>query len=252
MIKWCETTQSKAILGSTLTSTTDATGLGSGVAEIHNEVRLDIRDSDCKQLAGTLTRDLIFPLLAINKGWADFRRCPRLVFDVTEGEDIKTYSESLPKLVGIGMKIPVQWAHETLHIPLPASEDEEVLTTSKPAAPTPPEPEPTPEKEDPKKADAKAALAALMDAAEAGFPDQAALDGALESLAPVLQPQVAAWVKPALEALAKCDGPESALALLARENPLTNDALLTEALARALFVTELLGAAGARVELGRD
>ena len=72
MIKWCEQTQSKAILGSTLTSTTEATGLGSGVAEIHNEVRLDIRDSDCKQLAGTITRDLIFPLLAINKGWADF------------------------------------------------------------------------------------------------------------------------------------------------------------------------------------
>ena len=110
MIKWCEQTQSKAILGSTLTSTTEATGLGSGVAEIHNEVRLDIRDSDCKQLAGTITRDLIFPLLAINKGWADFRRCPRLVFDTTEGEDIKVYADALPKLVAIGMQIPTQWA----------------------------------------------------------------------------------------------------------------------------------------------
>ena len=67
MIKWCETTQSKAILGSTLTSTTDATGLGSGVAEIHNEVRLDIRDSDARQIAGTLTRQLLAPLAVRTK-----------------------------------------------------------------------------------------------------------------------------------------------------------------------------------------
>jgi phage gp29-like protein len=250
MIKWCETTQSKAILGSTLTSTTDATGLGSGVAEIHNEVRLDIRDSDCKQLAGSLTRDLIYPLLAINKGWADYRRCPRLVFDVTEGEDIKTYSESLPKLVGIGMKIPTQWAHETLRIPLPSSDKEDVLATAKPAAEPPQPPQDKPD--DKEAAAAKALLAALRDAAKqdaADFPDQAALDGALEDLAPALQPQIVAWLKPALDALAKASGPEAALALLASENPMTDDAVLVEAISRALFVTELLGADGVRLEL---
>lgn len=246
MIKWCEQTQSKAILGSTLTSTAESTGLGSGVAEIHNEVRLDIRDSDCKQLAGTLTRDLIYPLLAINKGWADFRRCPRLVFDVTEGEDIKTYSDALPKLVGIGMKIPTQWAHETLRIPLPATDKEEVLAVAAPAAPAQDEP-----KLKGKKADTKAALlAALRDASgESDYPDQAALDGALEELSTVLQPQVAAWLKPALDALAKANGPEAALALLASENPLTDDALLVEAITRALFVSELLGADSVRQEL---
>ena len=247
MIKWCEQTQSKAILGSTLTSTTDATGLGSGVAEIHNEVRLDIRDSDCKQLAGTLTRDLIYPLLAINKGWADFRRCPRLVFDVTEGEDIKVYADALPKLVGIGMKIPTQWAHERLRIPQPASEKEAILATS---ATTPASDEaPAPKT---KKANAKAALlAALRDETEAGteFADQAAIDGALEELSAVLQPQAAAWLKPALNALTRATGPEEALALLASENPLTDDALLVDAIARALFVSELVGADAVRQEL---
>jgi phage gp29-like protein len=248
MIKWCEQTQSKAILGSTMTSTTEATGLGSGVAEIHNEVRLDIRDSDCKQLAGTLTRDLIFPLLALNKGWADFRRCPRLVFDVTEGEDIKTYADALPKLVGIGMRIPTQWAHETLRIPLPSSDEEEVLAVAKTATPTPPEPGQEP-KLKAKKADTKAALLAALRDAATEFPDQDALDGALEDLAPALQPQVAAWLKPALDALEKASGPEAALALLASENPLTDDVVLVEAIARALFVTELLGAEGVRQEL---
>ncbi|MDR1276176.1 MAG: DUF935 domain-containing protein [Candidatus Accumulibacter sp.] len=239
MIRWCELTQSKAILGSTLTSTTDATGLGSGVAEIHNEVRLDIRDSDCKQLAGTLTRDLIYPLLAINKGWADFRRCPRIVFDVTEGEDIETYADALPKLVAIGMQIPTQWAYERLRIPQPSSEKEAILAAK------------TAEAEPGKQIDAKAALmAALRDEAlPSEFADQDALDGALEELAAVMQPQAAAWLKPALDALASSASPEAALALLTGENPLTDDTLLTEAIARALFVTELLGANGIRQEL---
>jgi len=102
-----------------------------------------------------------------------------------------------------------------------------------------------------KQADTKAALlAALRDkTGESDFPDQAALDGALEELSTVLQPQVAAWLKPALDALAKANDPESALALLASENPLTDDAVLVEAIARALFVSELLGADGVRQEL---
>ena len=41
----------------------------------------------------------------------------------------------------------------------------------------------------------------------------------------------------------------TALALLANENPLTDDAVLVEAITRALFVTELLGAEGVRQEL---
>lgn len=190
----------------------------------------------------------VFPLLALNKGWADFRRCPRLVFDVTEGEDIKTYADALPKLVGIGMRIPTQWAHETLRIPLPSSDEEEVLAVAKPATPTPPEPGQEP-KVKAKKADTKAALLAALRDAATEFPDQDALDGALEDLAPALQPQVAAWLKPALDALEKASGPEAALALLASENPLTDDVVLVEAIARALFVTELLGAEGVRQEL---
>ena len=185
--------------------------------------------------------------LAINKGWGSFRRCPRLVFDVTEGDDIKVYADALPKLVGIGMKIPTQWAHERLRIPQPASEKEAILATraTTPASDEAPAPKT-------KKADAKAALfAALRDEAEAGveFADQAAIDGALEELSAVLQPQAAAWLKPALNALTRATGPEEALALLASENPLTDDALLVDAIARALFVSELVGADAVRQEL---
>lgn len=150
--------------------------------------------------------------------------------------------------LGIGMRIPTQWAHETLRIPLPSSDEEEVLAVAKPATPTPPEPGQEP-KVEAKKADTKVTLLAALRDAATEFPDQDALDGALEDLAPALQPQVAAWLKPALDALEKASGPEAALALLASENPLTDDVVLVEAIARALFVTELLGAEGVRQEL---
>lgn len=244
MIQWCERTQSKAITGSTLTSDAGSTGLGSGLAEVHNEVRLDIRDSDCKQLAGTITRDLIYPMLAINKGWSDVRRCPRLVFDTLEAEDLKTYSESLPKLVSIGMKIPAQWAHEKLRIPQPADSEDVLAVAPKDPAP----------QADNGKAAARAALSAALkpgkNADVVAFADQDAIDGALADLDATLQPQVEAWLKPALDALAKASTAGAALELLASENPLVADSVLIEAVARAMFVAELVGADSAQQELG--
>jgi phage gp29-like protein len=244
MIDWCEKTQSKAITGSTLGMDTGRGGIGEGLSNIQNEIRLDIRDSDCKQLAGTITRSLIYPLLAINKGWADIRRCPRFVYDTLEAEDLKTYSDSLPKLVSIGMKIPTQWAHEKLRIPQPA-DNEDVLATqaAQPATPATDKP----------KATTKAALAALSASKSDGktaFPDQDAIDGALADLDATLQPQVEAWLKPAVEALTKASTAEAALELLASENPLVADSVLIEAVARAMFIAELVGADAVFQELG--
>lgn len=132
MIEWCERTQSKAILGGVATSEAVSTGLGSSVADVHDEVRWDLTVSDARQLGGTLTRDLVYPILALNKGLDSLRRCPRLVFDTTEAEDLAVYGENLPKLTGIGMRIPVKWAHEKLRIP-EAQKDEPVLTSAAPA-----------------------------------------------------------------------------------------------------------------------
>lgn len=244
MIAWCEKTQSKAITGSTLGMDTGRGGIGEGLSNIQNEIRLDIRDSDCKQLAGTITRDLIYPMLAINKGWADIRRCPRFVFDTLEAEDLKTYSDSLPKLVSIGMKIPAQWAHEKLRIPQPA-DNEDVLATQAAQPATQPTDKP--------KAATRAAMAALAAGKSAdviAFADQDAIDGALADLDIALQSQVEAWLKPALEALTKASTTEAALELLASENPLVADSVLIEAVARAMFIAELMGADSALAEIG--
>ncbi len=138
MIDWCERTQSKAILGGTLTSTAESTGLGSNLGDVHNEVRHDLMVSDAVQYGSTLTRALVYPLLALNSTGVDsMRRCPRFVFDTREPEDLKLYAESLPKLVGIGLPIPVRYAQEKLKIP-EAKEGEAVLASGQPSLPMEP------------------------------------------------------------------------------------------------------------------
>lgn len=144
MIEWCERSVSKAILGQNVNH--DSSQKGSlGGAVVDAEVRKDLLRSDARQLQGTITRDLIYPMLAMNKGLGDIRRCPRMTFDFRDVEDLGTFSDSLPKLVGIGMQIPEKWAHEKLSIPEPI-QGEKVLTVGNPPAPGPapaPAPKPT-------------------------------------------------------------------------------------------------------------
>jgi phage gp29-like protein len=127
MINWCEACESKAILGGTLTSSTGANGNRS-LGDVHNEVRLDIRDDDATQLDQTLSSYLLYPMAMLNGLFAD-NRCPSWVSDTQEPDDLQLYSDALPKLVGIGMRIPPRYAHQKLKIP-EAEGDEPVLQVS--------------------------------------------------------------------------------------------------------------------------
>lgn len=139
MMDWCERTQSKVILGATLTSQADRGSNTNALGNIHDEVRKDLCDSDAKQAAATLTRDLVYPIAALN-GWADgIRRSPRWIFDTAETEDIKVYADALPKLVGIGMRVSRSWAQQQIGIPEP--EDEDDVLSSRAA----PQPQPQPD-----------------------------------------------------------------------------------------------------------
>ena len=133
MVNWCEKSVSKAILGGTLTSQADGKSSTNALGKVHNEVRHDLMMSDGIQLGGTLTRDLVYPLLMLNKGGVkDRRRLPRFQFVFDDSEDLSVLSDALPKLVGIGMRIPSEWAHQRAGIPL-AEEGAEVLAVAAPA-----------------------------------------------------------------------------------------------------------------------
>lgn len=139
MITWCEKSQSKAILGATLTSGADGASSTNALGRIHQDVMDDICISDARQLAASITRDIIGPLYALNcRSYRDPRRCPRFKFELEQAEDIKLYSESLPALAEI-MDIPAEWAHGRLQIPMPKA-GEAVLRVRQAtaAAPVPP------------------------------------------------------------------------------------------------------------------
>ena len=120
MISWCERTQSKVILGGTLTSGADGAASTNALGNVHNEVRKDLRDGDIRQLNTTITRDLVYAIAAMNGLAPDgIKRCPRFGLITGETEDIQVLSEALPKLVGIGVQVPQDWANQKLGIPVP-------------------------------------------------------------------------------------------------------------------------------------
>lgn len=91
---------SKAIIGQTMTADE---GGSLAQARVHDNVRIDIKKADAKQLNGTLARDLVRPFIDLNFGPRD--RYPQLVIQVAEQEDIKTLSDALAKLVPLGLTI---------------------------------------------------------------------------------------------------------------------------------------------------
>ena len=139
MMEWAEKAMSKLILGATLTTQADGKSSTNALGNVHNQVRMDILRADAQQVAGTLTRDLIYPMIAINRGNIDgLRRCPRLRFDTGEAEDLLLFSQALPTLAQGGARIPVNWVHERLRIPM-AADDEPVFGASlEPESNTPP------------------------------------------------------------------------------------------------------------------
>lgn len=124
MINWCEASQSKAILGGTLTSSTGTNGNRS-LGDVHNEVRLDIRDDDATQLDQTLSSYLVYPMAMLNGLFAD-NRCPSWVSDTQEPDDLALFADALPKLAAAGARIPVSYVNKKLKIP-EAEEGEEIL-----------------------------------------------------------------------------------------------------------------------------
>lgn len=134
MIAWCERTQSKVILGGTLTSQADGKSSTNALGQVHNEVRHDLTVSDSRQLAVTANRDVIAPMRLLNIPGAAGRRPPELRFDTRRFEDLRTLSQALPRLVAAGMQIPVDWAHERANIPKPAA-GQAVLTSGAVARP---------------------------------------------------------------------------------------------------------------------
>lgn len=244
----CERSMSKAILGGTLTSGADGKSSTNALGNVHNEVRHDLLVADARQLEGTFVRQLIYPLVVLNRPGVDPRRLACLHFDTREAEDLVSYADSLPKLVSVGMRIPESWAHEKLMIPEP-KDDEPILkpvavagvANSDAKAPGA-DNQPAPAAKAPATAANRAVLAALKNDPGAEFPDQAALDAAIASLpADAINAAMQVIVAPALEALRAGGTPDDAMDKLLDAYPGMDSAALQALLARAMFVADVWG-----------
>lgn len=239
MIDWSERTQSKAILGGTLTSQADGKTSTNALGNVHNEVRHDLMISDARQLAGTLTRDLVYPLYALNVGGIeDIRRCPRLVFDMGGAEDLGLYADALPKLVDVGLTVPVSWAREKLRIPQPEG-DEPVLMRAQLAIP--PDAAPTP---------ATASLTKI--AAATATQDLDEFDVFAEELSGDWERLTDPLVSPILELAANSTSYEEFQAGLAGLIQSMGTDKLAEALAQAQFAANVYGRVKDQLNNGDD
>ena len=87
---------SKAVLGQT--GTTDV-GQHVGTANAHERVREDIEESDAAQLAATLSRDLVRPLVDLNLG--PRRRYPIIRIAREKKEDVSKWIDNVVKVAAV-------------------------------------------------------------------------------------------------------------------------------------------------------
>lgn len=266
MLERMDAIQSKIIVGQTLTSGEGQHGT-QALGNVHNEVRLDILAADAELISGTLTSQLVAPMVLLNLAGANPRRLPRFHIEIEEPEDVKAFADNMPALAGSGMRIGVQWAHEKLRIPV-ADDAEAVLTAAAPpAAPAgppadpaadpkarpggAPQPAPAPAPTAADKAEEKAAQKAAEKAALSALapvpPPRDALDDLVDEAAADWLPLMEPMVQPVLAALdaaiARGDSLEAFRAGLPELLNRMDSAALGERLARASFVGRLAGAA---------
>ncbi|MDL2266779.1 DUF935 domain-containing protein [Desulfovibrio sp. OttesenSCG-928-G15] len=255
----CDKGISKAILGGTLTTQADGHTSTNALGRVHDDVRQDLRASDARQIASSLSAQILLPLAVLNFGLSDPKLAPWLEFDTSEPEDLQKLAETLPKLATV-MQIPAAWAHEKTRIPMPekgeavlAAPEKSTVGTDQPDAPDAPE-KPAPEnKKNPENATRRIypvageptpgeVIAAAVPSAHgaAGVTDpQAVLDTAMDLYTPALQPQMEAMLAPLFAAVKDGLPPDELMARLAALYPELDTDSLQEQMARVYFVTEL-------------
>ncbi|MBS4773420.1 MAG: DUF935 domain-containing protein [Proteobacteria bacterium] len=111
---------SKAVLGQT--TTTDAISGGHAVSQEHNEVRMDIANSDARQLAAVLNRDLIRPMIDLNFGQQ--KAYPKLHIGNPETEDTSKLTESVARLMPYGFTVSAKQLRSKLGLNAPEDADD--------------------------------------------------------------------------------------------------------------------------------
>lgn len=117
MAEYIDLQVSKAVLGQTNTTEAQASGLGSGQANVHNDVRGDIERADAKLLAATLNDQLVKPIVMLNRGARN--RYPRLKIGRPDAVDVEAMTKAVQVLVPLGVEVSADDMREAAGLPAP-------------------------------------------------------------------------------------------------------------------------------------
>ncbi|MBO9419165.1 DUF935 domain-containing protein [Labrenzia sp. R4_2] len=228
---WLDRQISKLVLGQT--GTTDAIAGGHAVGKVHDEVRADIEEADARQLAASLNRDLVRPLIDLNLG--PQKAYPVIRIGRPDEVDVSELVENVAKLVPLGLKVGMSTIRDHLGLPDP-DPDEEVLGAPVKENPEPPSASAPQAKAEPLRAQAFRAgpVAASADAVDRAV--DALLDEGWERL-----------VGPIVDGLDDEIGAAETLAeardILTRRAEVMGLEAFTATLAQAVFAARLAGEA---------
>lgn len=133
LLDWVDSQVSKGVLGQTMTADN---GSSLGQAKIHNEVRIDILKSDALQLALTLRRDLVKPLVDLNFGPRERGMYPAVRIAYEEPEDLESFTTAITPLIDRGLRVERSIVLDKFNLP-EAEEGAEVLGAKAQPAPNP-------------------------------------------------------------------------------------------------------------------
>ncbi|MBK0062395.1 MULTISPECIES: DUF935 domain-containing protein [unclassified Acinetobacter] len=240
LIKYCDQTESKIIVGGTLLSDVSGKTSTNAQSKTHEIGFETIIKSDAKQLGRSITGTLISYLMRLNFPNITPDRYPKFKFDVSDIEDIETYAKAIPELVDVGMQIPLEWVHTKLGIPQPDSKDVPVLSRIQP------------QQQAANRFNFKGfKLASLSQQLQQNlYQDQALLDQAMNQLdSGQINAQAQAIIAPILKQLEPAKTIDEALGIIAEIAPGKTMDQMQEMLTKLIFSAEVWGAIAVQSEL---
>jgi len=243
-LEWWNQQISKLVLGQT--GTTD-TGQYVGTADAHQQVRDDIQADDAAQLAATLSRDVIRPLVDLNFGPQP--RYPKIRIGEPETEDLTGLVGNVKTYVSLGGQVSAAWLGDKLGIPAPQP-GEAVLTVPTPApAPGFPGDEPGGEGDEDGEdgAPGPGDLSVQTQLPQAAPAVTDALDGLQADQLGDWTKLVKPLVDPVQALLDECKTLDEVLARLPELLEQQDPAALARSLAEAAFASRLAGLTGASI-----
>lgn len=226
---WLDRQVSKLVLGQT--ATTDAIAGGHAVGKTHDQVREDIEKADARQLAATLNRDLVRPVVDFELG--PQKAYPKIRIGRPDVVDVDKLVKNVTMLVPFGLRVGMSTMRDKLGLPDPGK-DEEVLTPAR---------APSHQAEVDDDHDAADAPKAAMSVRKPRRPASDAVDHVIDDVLSDWQPLVAPIVAGLEEKLSGVTSRAEAEAVLRAHLATMDTSELQETLARAFFAARLAGEA---------